>query len=274
MRVDPHVQTISKLLKACRYRHDLYPLFSDCMACMAIALSNAVDHAQREAREARYLEIVRRYDREVIDTFPKVLAEVTMALEAGPSDVLGAVFGALELHNTARGQFFTPYELCRMMAHMQIGDGDDARAIIEREGFITACEPACGAGALIIALAEALQHAGINYQRHLHVTAVDVDTRAAHMAYVQFSLLHLPAVVIVGNSLTLEEREHWYTPAHIMGGWNARLAARDRREVAASPAIGVSICEEGGGVAAPPAAPSNSRRERGPTHSIGQLTLF
>lgn len=47
------------------------------------------------------------------------------------------------------------------------------------------------------------------------------------MAYVQFSLLHLPAVVVVGNALTLEEREHWFTPAHVLGGWTGRLQ-RDR----------------------------------------------
>lgn len=126
MASDPHIKAIVKLMEACRYRHDLYTVFSDCMSCMALAISNAVDFAQSEAREARYLEIVRRYDRDVIDAFPKVLAEVTMALEAGPGDVLGAVFGALELHNTARGQFFTPFEVCRMMARMQIGDGAEA----------------------------------------------------------------------------------------------------------------------------------------------------
>ena len=55
-----------------------------------------------------------------------------------------------------------------------------------------------------------MQDAEINYQQHLHVTAVDVDSRAAHMAYVQLALLNVPAVVIVGNTLTLEEREHGY----------------------------------------------------------------
>lgn len=53
---------------------------------------------------------------------------------------------------------------------------------------------------------------------YMHVTAIDVDPRAAHMAFVQFSLLHIPATVIVGNSLTLETREYWFTPAHILGG--------------------------------------------------------
>ena len=209
----PPVKAICKLFEACRYRHDLYTVFSDCMEAMAISLSNATDLLHREAREARYMQIVKRYERDVIARFPQVLGELVMALEAGPSDVLGTVFHALELHNSARGQFFTPYSLCQLMANMQMGDGR-ARSIIEREGFVTAHEPACGAGAMVIAIAEALQQQGINYQQHLHVTAIDIDPRAVHMAYVQFTLLHIPAEVIVGNTLTLQLKDTWHTAAH------------------------------------------------------------
>ncbi|MEF3129133.1 N-6 DNA methylase [Rhizobium leguminosarum] len=222
-----HLRSIVKLFESCRYRHDLYTVFSDWCECAAISLSNAMDIRQRENREARYLDIVSRYEREVVDTFPKIMGEVVMALEAGPQDVLGATFHELELHNKARGQFFTPYALCQMMAKMQVGD--DTAALIEERGYITAQEPAVGAGATIIALAEALKDAGINYQQHLHVVAVDIDPRAVHMAYLQFSLMHIPAQVIVGDTLRLEFREDWYTPAHIMGFWSGRLAA-DRHQ--------------------------------------------
>lgn len=261
--MNPHIKAIVKLLEGCRYRHDVYTVFSDCMETMAIACSNAVDHSQFAKREARYLEIVRRYDSDVLAFFPKILAEVTMAMQAEPGDVLGAVFGQLELSNTSRGQFFTPFELCRLMARLQIGDGADARAIIDREGYVSASEPACGAGAMIIALAEAMHDAGINYQRHLHVVAVDVDPRAAHMAYVQFTLLHIPAVVIVGNTLAMEEREHWYTPAHVLGGWSGRLAARKARDSAAVSPHQVVI------------APAMPTPRGNPRHSqADQLTLF
>jgi hypothetical protein len=76
---------------------------------------------------------------------------------------------------------------------------------------------------MMIALAEAMQSRGLNYQQQLHVTAIDIDERAVHMAYVQFSLLNIPAVVTVGDTLTMKMRESFYTPAHIMGGWDMRL---------------------------------------------------
>lgn len=221
----PHLKNIVKLFESCRHKYDIYNIFSDWCACAAISLSNAVDFQQREKREARYMEIVGRYDRHVIETFPKILGEVVMALETAPQDILGATFHELELHNKARGQFFTPYELCRLMAKINVGGAEDLQNIIDDRGYITAHEPAVGAGATIIALAEAIHDLGINYQQFLHVTAVDVDARAVHMAYVQFSLMHIPAHVIVGDTLRMEFREDWFTPAHIMGGWSRKLRA-------------------------------------------------
>jgi hypothetical protein len=89
-------------------------------------------------------------------------------------------------------------------------------------------EPAVG-GAMVIACAQALQDMGINYQQHMHVTAVDVDERVAHMAYVQFSLLHIPAIVVVGNSLSLDVRGVWYTPAQHPGRVEPAAAQPYRR---------------------------------------------
>jgi hypothetical protein len=80
-----------------------------------------------------------------------------------------------------------------------------------------------GSGAMVIALAHEMRELGINYQQHLHVTATDVDPKCVHMAYVQFALLHIPAVIIHGNTLSREEFGRWYTPAHIMDGWTWKI---------------------------------------------------
>ncbi|MFM2287699.1 MAG: hypothetical protein RL684_842, partial [Pseudomonadota bacterium] len=254
---------IAKILQGGGYAHDRHRVFRDCIEMMAIALSNAVDLVHREAREARYLEIVRRYKRDEIEAFCRVLAVLTNTLDAGPADVLGAAFGELEVHNKDAGQFFTPFEVCRLMAGLMVGDGEAMRAKVASEGFVLASEPAVGAGAMVIALAEAMQNAGLNYQRHLHVTAVDVDARAAHMAYIQFSLLHIPAIVIVGNSITLETRETWYTPAHILGAWSRKLELRDAKDRAReTPAATSPIQHE----APLPAATATAQRQ--------QLVLF
>ncbi len=182
---EPYLKAMAALLRRSQPRHDLYTVFGHCMEAMALAMANSVDLRQREPREARYLDIVGHYRPDVIGLFPRVLAELVQALEVGPGDVLGALFHELELHNKARGQFFTSYTLSRFMAQVTIGDSESVKAIIRDHGFVTAMEPACGAGSMVIALAEAMRDLGINYQRHLHVTAIDIDPRAIHMAYVQ-----------------------------------------------------------------------------------------
>lgn len=43
------------------------------------------------------------------------------------------------------------------------------------------------------------------------------------MAYIQCALFHIPAIIVHGNSLTVEEWDHWATPAHVLGFWDHRL---------------------------------------------------
>jgi hypothetical protein len=219
-----HKAELIKTMQGLAHRHDLWRVFSDFVEMAAVSIANACDtfNRDRDAREARYMEMIKAYTREELAEFPKMLGQLTMALECGMDDVLGEVFMELDLGSKWHGQFFTPYELCQMMAAINIGP-DNVKAEIERKGFITVNEPACGGGAMLLAMAEELQRAGVNYQKHMHCTAQDLDLKAVHMAYVQMSLLHIPAIVIHGNTLTLEERSHWCTPAHIMGGWAWKL---------------------------------------------------
>lgn len=212
-----------KLFERLAYRHDKWKVFADFCELASIAWSNRVDPTHYEKREARYLAIVKAYNRPEVELFPQALSRLILALEEDMTDVLGRVFHALELHNKYAGQFFTPDTVCRMMAAMTVGDGVDIKERIARRGFVTAMEPAVGSGAMVIALAKAMLDADINYQQHLHVTAVDKDAKCAHMAYVQFSLLHIPAVIIHGDTLKLEEYDHWYTPAHVLGGWAQKV---------------------------------------------------
>lgn len=222
-----------KLITELSHRHSTWQVFADFVEMSALSFSNAVDRAQYEPREARYMDIVKRYKADEVKRLPEMLGVLTLALEDEITDVLGRTYHELELHNKWAGQYFTPYELCRMMAKMTLGE-DHVREIIERRGFITAQEPACGSGAMVIALAQEMRDMGINYQQHLHVTAIDVDAKCVHMAYAQFALLHIPAVIVHGNTLSLEEWGHWNTPAHILNGWRWKLkrAAEAEPEVA------------------------------------------
>lgn len=232
-------KTIAQLVAELAYRHSSWQVFSDFVEMGATALSNGADWVQREAREARYLEVVKRYKADELSLFPEMLSRLVLDLEQEPEDVLGRTYHELELHYKWAGQYFTPFHLCRAMTKMIVGDGADIQERITDRGFLTASEPACGSGAMVIALALELKERDVNYQQQLHVTAVDVDAKCVHMTYLQLALLHIPAIVVHGNSLSLEEYGRWYTPAHIMNGWNYRLR-RAAKEVAAP----ASVAEE------------------------------
>lgn len=213
----------------CRHRH-VWEVWQDWLTMAATALSNAVDKRPdvwRE-REDNYMRAVKRYTKEEVSEICKLLPYVVDALEEKPHDFLGQTFMALELGNKWKGQFFTPDSVCRVMA--ELVHGDEIARHVEQHGFVTFNEPACGGGATIIGMANAMRDRGLNYQTQLHVTAVDVDIQSVHMAYIQLSMLNIPAVIIHGNTLTLEEWSHWYTPAHILGGWKWKLLAARERE--------------------------------------------
>lgn len=253
---------ITKAIQGMAHRHSPHHIFSDFIEMGAIAVSNAVDLRQREEREARYMQIVGKYSKDEPNKIAELLGMLIMELERNPRDVLGETFHELELHNTYKGQFFTPYPLCQMMASMTIAD--DTKEKVEQRGYIRAAEPACGSGAMVLALASALKEKGINYQDQLHVTATDLDSRCVHMAYLQLSLMHIPAVIVHGNTLSLEEFGHWYTPAHFMGLWDWKLKRERAIETIAeiTEPVAVPVVEQ-----VKPAAKPKS-------YNPQQLTLF
>jgi hypothetical protein len=205
-------------------------VFRDFCELSALAIRNSVDMNGWDEREAQYLRVIGDYTPEEAERFAHILAKLALEFEAGFSDALGHLYMSLDLGSDHLGQFFTPYEVSSLMAQMTLEDYTDKLAAVRLEGreFITVNEPTCGSGGMIIALADALRGAGVNYQQAMHVTAQDIELTSVHMTYVQLSLLNIPAVVIHGNTLTLEQRDAWYTPAHILGGWDSRLENRAR----------------------------------------------
>lgn len=222
---------LCKCLQNVSNRFPIYQIFEDWLAMSSIAISNAVDFIQRDEREKRYFEIIRKYSKEEVNRFAECLGVLIDTLQKqfdtkGLTDILGQVFHALELHNKYHGQFFTPFHICEFMGRAVIADGGEAgnqvTNAINKKGFFTMCEPCVGSGGLVLGLAKAMEHDKLNYQQQLCVTAIDIDIKCVHMAYLQLSLFGIPAVVIHGNSLTVEQWSVWRTPAYILGFWESK----------------------------------------------------
>lgn len=212
---------LTDILKSVGQRHGLFQVFRDSVEIWALSLSNTVDGAQFQAREAAYLRIVSRYNKEELTRIAEGLACVMMALQGRFQDFLGSIFMGLELGNAWAGQFFTPYEVSQLMAALNFGAID--QEAIKTKGYISVNDPCTGGGAMLIAVAEAMANQGLDYTQQLYVVAQDIDPVAVHMTYVQLSALGVPATVILGNSLAVEARERWHTPAVFHGNWFRRL---------------------------------------------------
>lgn len=226
-----HRANIIKIIEqaASNGRYTTYTLFTDFVNLCSISFSNAVDIAPKrhEAREQEYLSVIKKYQKDEYDIFPKLLSELTLALEEDISDVLGYCFQELNLSSNWHGQFFTPDDLSRLMAKLYVDESLHFK--LDAHGFVTLNDPAIGAGSTIIAFAHSLKAMDVNYQRSMHVVGMDIDIRAIHMTYLQFCLLHIPAVLYHMNTLTNEKKsEHyvWYTPAHVLDGWFSKLRRR------------------------------------------------
>ncbi len=198
------------------YKHR-YDVFRDFVTMAAISLRNAM--LKDEDLEQEYLRIIASYEKDDQLQFPKLLALLVELLEHEPTDVLGGLFELLELTSKDKGQFFTPNTISQFMS--KILGCDDLEHL--DKPFITLSDPACGAGGMVLAFVKQMLGAGHNPAERLWVQCIDVDRLAALMCYVQLSLWHVPAEIIVGNTLSLEFRERWYTPAHILGNWTYKL---------------------------------------------------
>lgn len=217
---------IVKLLEANTGTRRLGSVFDDFTEMAALAFRNAAFPSLRETREKQYLRIAAQYTPEQMRRFSEVLALVTLAMQNDPRDVLGTVYMQLGLGNERLGQFFTPYDLAELVTGLTFGD--EAHREVRRDGFTTLHEPACGAGAFLIAATQAMRRAGMNYQTQLHVTCEDVAATAVHMVYIHLSLLHVPALVYRRDTLSGSTFEVWPTLAHVMGGWSTRLQQAKR----------------------------------------------
>jgi hypothetical protein len=221
------VEQLGRVLKSFDRRHRIDAVFFDWLEMAACAVSNAVDRAQYDEREAAYLAIVAKYDRHEIEMMCEMTAHLKLALMRDDAP-LHTLMARLELGSKAMqnrlGQFYTPYEVSLLMARMTLAPIEKLREQIARRGFVTMMEPACGAGGMVLAFAAAFAEAGFDPTTQLHVAAVDIDRSAVHMTFLSAALRGLAAAVFETNSLSNGPvRSHWLTPRHVTDRWDLRL---------------------------------------------------
>lgn len=160
-------------------------------------------------RETEYMAEIGRWQADEIECFPKAFGALMLQMEAQPfTDILGGVYMDIQRGVQGRGgEFHTPQVLCEAIAQMLRVDD------FPQEGVVKMAEPACGAGAMILAYAKQLTP---EQRRRLRVDATDISLSACHMCFINTSLWAVPTTVYHGNALSGEVWSRWRNVAHCL----------------------------------------------------------
>lgn len=200
-----------RLMQDIDHQNRLSEVFRDFVEmafCTLAKRTIRVSEDRADELEVRYMRVAGRYDSIQLVKFSQLLAQL-VTNGRGEGDFLGKIAGEAWSLNDNIGQFFTPYDVSRLMAQLLF----DPCEHIEAKGFFTMHEPASGSGANILALAERVATMGYEPAETMLVSAVDIDQLAFQMCFLQLTVAGIPAQVILGDSLTMKFRESAWTPA-------------------------------------------------------------
>ena len=221
-------------------RHN-YTAWSDIMTLFALSIINPLtlqmfnnDKKLKklwDARENRYLQIIKTYSKEKQQIIPEMFACIVNEFEKNPNqDLLGQIYMELGISNNNSGQFFTPYSVCQCMSEITI-DKPSLKKQVKNPGWCTINDCACGGGATLIASVEqcAKLFKRLNWQNHVLIFANDVDKICAYMCYIQLSLLGVAAVVTISDAIINPVVDFYknpekvlFTPQYLSDVWTMR----------------------------------------------------
>lgn len=217
-----HRKELVSEIRSLAQSQGLNTVFTTFLEITANSLAAQTDPENAEKREQRYQEMASTMTPELLSSYARMLALLFLTVREyrdDPCDILGGIYHELNLNNEWNGQYFTPDDVCRLMAQIML-PSDELSA---NDGPITINEPTCGSGTMVIGAIWAMQRKEFDYRHNTFFVAQDIDIRCVWMAYIQLSLYGIPAMVIHGNTLTMKEWDRWYADEEEAKLWRPLL---------------------------------------------------
>lgn len=207
-------QFILNSIKTLSRRYGTHEAFRDVVICCAYSFANAVDF--KEERENEYLRIINKYSDEERELFPQILTSLVEEYEKAkePIDILGDIYENLELTKKGSAQFFTPLEVCKVMAKITINKEENEKSIKDN-GYINVSDPACGSGRNLYAAYNELLDSNIS-NNNILLVGDDIDLTCCCMTYIQLSLMGANAIVNHQDTLSMDRYDTFYTISYLI----------------------------------------------------------
>lgn len=216
-RVNPGLNPVRKEIEAViGMGYHGYRVFEDWVGLMFYAF-------QRD--DPSYLKIMGVYrntapvgQREA-DHFANATACLLDYMRATNEEALGPLYEEYAA-NHYTGQYFTPSSVARLMSGITHTEPPET-------GRFKVLDPACGAGACLIAAAK--EQTFEQNGRAIFV-GQDIDLNCARMTALNLMFFNLDGIVLWGNHLALEVRGAWETRRSLV--WGGSIRPRDKEQAA------------------------------------------
>ena len=235
---EQHRDSFVKLFNELAPSHGAWEVWNDFIAGLSSSIQFFVTGDKAYGEESNRIEA--KYSPEDWEKMSRMAAEMVESMDWNrEQDFLGDIFMRLGIADKWRGQFFTPYSVASVMARMVGPTPEEAQRQIERKGFVSAADPACGAGVTLIATMNQLQQAGIGWDRVLFI-GQDISQMAARMCHIQLTYYGCAGYVVIADTLMnplvqspdgispvrKEGQTILYTPLYFSDVWQERIKWR------------------------------------------------
>ena len=118
-----HRKELVSEIRSLAQSQGLNTVFTTFLEITANSLAAQTDPENAEKREQRYQEMASTMTPELLSSYARMLALLFLTVREyrdDPCDILGGIYHELNLNNEWNGQYFTPDDVCRLMAQITL----------------------------------------------------------------------------------------------------------------------------------------------------------
>lgn len=194
MRSAEAIKQFEKALSQLAYSHSLWDVFQDFLDFSLLMLK------WWDPNPANFAELEKKYtDAKQYKLFAEAylaMADISDNDGTGFKDPFGDFFME-HFSSDRRGQFFTPEELCDMMAMLQKVEH------VEQPGNPSFCDPSCGSGRTLLSAAKHIDRRGSFH-------AADIDLTCCKMTVINFMINSMKGEVAWMDTLKMDHWKSWH----------------------------------------------------------------